>query len=96
MFNFRSFRNHLLLSPVASRFACASILETFVKNILAFGATSDRQGQTLRQVSRTAVFFTKCMLAPGLQFLPADFRAVNSGTSYDFSYFTTHVCRRSK
>ena len=32
MVNFRSFRNHLLILLVASRFASASILETFVKN----------------------------------------------------------------
>ena len=92
MFNFRSFRNPLLILLVTS----ASILETFVKNIFAFGATGDRQGKPLRQVSRTAVFFTKPMLALGLQFLPADNRAVNSGTSIDFSYFITHVCRQSK
>ena len=96
MFNFRSFRTRLLILLVASKIASASILETFVKNIFAFGATGDRQGEPLRQVSRSLSFFTERMLAPGLQFLPADYRAVNSGTSIDFSYFTTHVCRRSK
>ena len=32
MYNFRSFRNRLLILLVARRFASASILETFVKN----------------------------------------------------------------
>ena len=36
------------------------------------------------------------MLAPGIQFLSADYRAVNMGTSIDFSYFTTPVCKVNK
>ena len=64
--------------------------------IFPFGTTGDRLGEPLRLHARTPVFFTKHMLAPGLQFLLADYGAVNSGTSIDFSYFTTQVCRRSK
>ena len=96
MFNFRSFRNRLLILLVASRFASASILKTFVKNNFRIWHHSRSTWGASEASFKDAVFFTKHMLAPGLQFLPADYRAVNSGTSIDFSYFTAHICRRSK